>query len=67
MNVVISQGNKKRILEGSFSICINKRDLRAIIDQLKRSDTEGFHYGWITIYPHVEVVVDTPPEPWSEK
>lgn len=70
MKFVITQGNVKRELCGSFSLCASRYDLERLKSQIEIAllADEKFTYGGIEIHePLPRGVVNEPPQPWGKQ
>lgn len=68
MKIIISAGNRKREISGSFSVCGALADLTLLRDELSRAlqRDQPFSYGWVDVIPdRPKVLVNTPAEPWD--
>lgn len=50
MKIILSHSVTKRTINGTFQICGSRKDLELIAQQIEAQLTDGFNYGWITIY-----------------
>ena len=69
MKIIISAGNKKREIIGSFSVCGSLADLTLLRDELSSviDRDRPFTFGWVDVIPNrPRVLANTPAEPWGD-
>jgi hypothetical protein len=69
LRVCVNQGGVKRMIEGPFEICVDRRALFTLRRRLEDVDFDKWNYGWIKIFaePDIEVAPNTEPLPWAER
>ncbi len=68
MKIIINQdGVKRELRDGAFELCADESGWRALRDALAQVESEGWRYGWVTVFekPVVEVTPNTKPIPWT--
>jgi len=66
MKIIIEQDGVKRVLEGSFLLCISRADAKHLRHQLLQCTSEEHNYGWVGIAARASGVPDTQPMPWAQ-
>lgn len=65
MKLVIEQSGVKRVLEGSFMLCISRADAEHLRKQLLQCCSEEHHFGWVSIAGREVGTPNTEPLPWA--